>query len=264
MEAPHRLILAKGLPSLRDAVLVAAEGNWGDLYFVTYDANSRDGIFHATTGFKAYPLPGGFLLVPLRPIGPEASFVFPNDVSLDPEIPPLPVRQVMAFAPPCWLAHCSEPDLLPRVPLPLGQAIALGSREANRSIEDGWSDPQSGGRWTISGRASLLFDASSLPPGRDAIVTLIGNAYDPPGQEPAHILLQANGHRVADWHVAPGFHTLLTARIPTADIGPAGNLRLTLVIPHPRSPILYEQNRDPRPLGLFVRTIEVAPVGGGD
>ncbi len=73
------------------------------------------------------------------------------------------------------------------------------------------------------------------------------------------MLLDANGHIVADWHIPPGPDVALTARIPADDFDPTGTLHLTFVIPHPRSPASYGQGADPRPLGLFVRTIEITP-----
>ena len=260
VQAPHRLTLANGLPSVADAVLVAAEGSWADTYTGTYAGYSPSRTYVSTADLKGdvkiYPRLGGFLLIPLRPIDPDTIFVFPDRVSLDPAVPPIPVRQIVSFAPPCWIAVCPEPVLLPGRPLPLGQPANFGE-DASKYIGDGWSGPELGGRWTIGEHARLLLRADGLAASHDAVVTLVGHAYDPPGQEPERVRLEANGHPVADWSIPPGRDAALAAHIPAADIGPAGSLHLTLAIPHPRSPASYGQSTDPRQLGLFVHTIEI-------
>jgi hypothetical protein len=108
VQAPHHLTLMNGLPYITDAVLVAAEGNWADIYASRYHAYSPTRDYLATGDFKAYPRTGGFLLIPLRPILPDVTFVFPDGVRLNPSVPPIPIRQDIVFAPPCWLVHCSQ------------------------------------------------------------------------------------------------------------------------------------------------------------
>lgn len=124
--APNRLTLANGLPSLRDAILVAADAPQVDLYVARYAAESPARTYHSTFDFKAYPRPGGFLLIPLRPIGPDVTFAFPAGIALAPDIPAIPVRQALRFVPPCWLARCSAPDLA-------GQLVARLPSAANGS-----------------------------------------------------------------------------------------------------------------------------------
>ena len=254
--APRRLTVANGLPRVTDAVLVAAEGGWADTYEGDYTAYSPGRTYQSVTDIMVYPRLGGFLLVPLRPVNRDTTIVFPKGVGLDSAIPPIPVRQSVSFAPPCWLVDCAEPDLLPGRPLAVGQPVAFGD-DAEPYLDGGWGGSEGAGRWTLGGRARLMLRAEGLASGHGAVVTLVGHAYDPPGQEPAHVLLEANGHRVADWHISPGPDAALAARVPAGDLGLAGTLHLTLVIPHPRSPASYGQSLDPRQLGLFVRTIEI-------
>jgi hypothetical protein len=106
VQAPNRLTLPYGLPHIDDAVLVAGVGGWGDIYQGFYLAHGPHRSYEATVDFKAYPRPGGFLLIPLNPIGANATFIFPG-VRLDLSTPPVLLRQELLFSPPCWLAYCA-------------------------------------------------------------------------------------------------------------------------------------------------------------
>jgi hypothetical protein len=111
VQAPNRLTLPRGLPHIDDAVLVAGAGSWGDIYQGFYLAHAPHRAYEATVDFKAYPRPGGFLLIPLNPIGADTTFIFPG-VKLDLTTSPVSLRQKLVFSPPCWLVKC-EAELLP-------------------------------------------------------------------------------------------------------------------------------------------------------
>jgi hypothetical protein len=110
VQAPNRLTLPLGLPHIDDAVLVAGAGRWGDIYEGFYLAHAPHRDYEATVDFKAYPRPGGFLLIPLNPIGPGTTFVFPG-VRLDLSTPPVSLHQKLVFSPPCWLVQCAADDV---------------------------------------------------------------------------------------------------------------------------------------------------------
>jgi hypothetical protein len=110
VQAPNRLTLPQGLPHIDDAVLVAGTGGWGDIYQGFYLAHAPHRDYEATVDFKAYPRPGGFLLIPLNRIGPDTTFVFPG-VRLDLSTPPVALRQALVFSPPCWLVQCAAADV---------------------------------------------------------------------------------------------------------------------------------------------------------
>ncbi len=164
VQAPHRLILVNGLPRITDAVLVAAEGSWADTYEGEIYAYGAGRTYQSTTDIMAYPRVGGFLLIPLRPIDRGITVTFPKGASLDPAVPPIPVRQSLHFAPPCWLVGCAEPDLLPGRPLSVGHPIAFGG-DAERYLDSGWSGPELAGRWTVAERARLALRAEGLAAG---------------------------------------------------------------------------------------------------
>ena len=112
---PHSLALARGLAPLDTAIAVAATGDWHDIYFGAHTLQA-DGVVYARhhVDLKTYPVPGGFILVPLRmlPAIPSVLAVDPA-VDLDPTHPPIVLRQAIRFGLPCLLPRL-QPSCTPR------------------------------------------------------------------------------------------------------------------------------------------------------
>lgn len=122
LTGPHTLTLARGLGSASGAVLLAGRGSWGAVYFGHHTLQVTGRTWFANSDLKAFPVPGGLLVVPLRTFpAEETRIMFDAALALDGTIEPALGQQGVVFGVPCLFprhqAGCSAvtalPDLAP-------------------------------------------------------------------------------------------------------------------------------------------------------
>lgn len=247
---------------VQDAILVAAEGQHDDIYFGEHALWIGDRAFNQIADFKTFPVPGGLMVTPLRPL-PEgvAEFTFAPGVTRRPGVPVALAHQVIHFGLPCWLPRQAGCDPAPPIPPPareLGEPLVFDGTEAPFLL-DGWAYPELGGRWTTGKRARMRLAMVPIPLG-PVTLTLIGSAIAPPGLAPLHVELHAGDAKRATWRIGDGETHTFKAVLPRGSIGPDGVLAIELRISNPRSPQdVYPNSTDVRQLGLHVRSVTVSP-----
>jgi hypothetical protein len=268
--ADHVVSFDSGLASVRDGLLVAATGEWGAIYFGP-QAMTIAGHDYGYFDFRTFPRSGGFLLAPLRPMatGP-ARLTLDSRVLPDPSVAPLHVRQEIRFGRPCWLPgilyDCPPQDLLPPPVWPAGGTLVFHGAETPFLTGD-WSYGEPDGRWTAGSRAGIRMRLPSTTLGTATAtayaLAVVGSAYVPPGSPPLDVRVLLDGHEVATHQLATGETVTLPATLPAARLGidAANGATLTIQVANPRSPADHDRgSSDTRPLGLFVRSISLAPL----
>jgi hypothetical protein len=110
---PHEVKLAHGFDSPSDGVLVAAAGSWEDIYTGRHSLVVGGRTWYADADFKALPVKGGLLLVPLRPFPHEKTIIQLDDaITLDTGVTPVMGKQRVLFGLPClvpgWISVCRK------------------------------------------------------------------------------------------------------------------------------------------------------------
>lgn len=265
VQGPHDLWLPGGFADLHDAVLVPADGVETDIYHGEHVLSVAGRRFDTPHDARAFPRPGGALLVPLRelPAGPVA-VRFGRGVVLDPAVPAISARRSVRFGLPCWTlrrrVECRPTPLLPGRPVPLDTPVPF-DRTADPYLMGGWSSPDPDGRWTDGRGAGLSLRLADLPPGQDVVLDVEAGGYVPArGGRPTEIGVVANGVQVAGWGYDSGVARTKSVRIPARLLGPNGALVLRFTIENPRRPVDHGDGGDTRNLGLHVRGLRLRPV----
>jgi hypothetical protein len=250
-----------------DAIVVAANGSFDAVYsgqHHLYVGENEEKWYGSTADFKTSPLPGGLMILPLRPLrtGP-VSVHFGPGITLATDIVPRLARAQAVFGMPCWLPAwvgaaapaCQAADLIPGPVIHPGETIAFDAGAA-RMLVSGWSIGEAAGRWTEGHQASFHFRLSP-PDGRTLVVE--ANAFVPAG-DPLHVSVLAGGTAVAAWDMTDGDLHSFRAPLPPGAIGPDDALQVTFRIANPRRPRdLYPSSTDTRRLGLFVHSVTIEP-----
>ncbi|MBB3172502.1 hypothetical protein FHR90_000308 [Endobacter medicaginis] len=271
--AARTVSLPAGLPGLRDALLLPMQGSEDNIYFdaaLSLDAGGRQ--YHDFFALRAFPVPGGAMILPLRPL-PAG----PATLSLGPKISlPADGHAVIAHLStepglPCWLPHrllpaaCHDDAPLPGFPLPPHQLDFDGRSEPNYLIAGGWSDPANG-RWTVGYHSELRFkvpsDVLAQQPG--VIVEVEAAGFIPRGAPMIEAVVSANGTKVAEWHVGSTAPVALRAAVPRAAIAADGTVRLDISVLNARRPSEYDRHSDDRRLlGLRLLALRLLPWSQG-
>lgn len=122
LTGPHALVLRDGFHSIRDGVLIAARDDFQTMYFGGYTLTAGGATIWNTMGLKGFDVPGGLVLVTLRPTPPgRAVITLDPALRVDPSVPPVIGRQAISFGLPCWFAGsrtaCSADTFAARVRL---------------------------------------------------------------------------------------------------------------------------------------------------
>ncbi len=269
VKARQDLTLPDGLPRLDDAILVAAETDWASIYETSFAGWAGNRQYVLNSDFKAYPRPGGFLLVPLRAINGPITFHFSTGVRLDPDVAPITVRQQMLFQPPCWLAGCDAERQFPPFPWPLQMPIrTLGTPvpfgpSIDPWLTSGWTAiGLDGERGTIGGRSGLLLRLLPVP-ADGATLVVQATAFVPEGSDPLDVRVSAGAKVVATWHVTDADPHGFVVPLPQDAFEPDGTVRLSFAVANPRRPSAWlPGSTDQRLLGLRVRSVTFQPAGG--
>ena len=132
---------------------------------------------------------------------------------------------------------------------PPGDHLAFGTgTEDERMLAGGWADAEPGGRWTYGPVARLLLRTGSAP-------TMLEWNADPllaPGAPRLSVDVAANGVALGavDCDGGP-----CSAQMALGKAATNGELLLSWRIRDPRSPSQLGLSEDPRPLGLFFRSV---------
>jgi hypothetical protein len=132
---------------------------------------------------------------------------------------------------------------------PTGERLALGSGTKDRPmLAGGWSHPDPGGRWTIGPVARLLLRPSSAP----TLLEWEAAPVSAPSAPPTRVEVTANGVALGaiDYEGDPR-----RVQLPLQNAAGEHELLLSWRIHNPRSPKQLGLSEDPRPLGLFFRSI---------
>lgn len=248
-----------------DAVVVAANGSFDAIYngqHHLYVGEHEEKWYGSTADFKTSPLPGGLMILPLRPLqaGP-VSVHFGPDIALATDIAPHLAHARVVFGAPCWLpgwlkAPCRATDLLPGPVVHPGEAVAFDAG-AVQMLQSGWSMGEPAGRWT-DGRQADFHLRLSPPDGRTLVVE--ANGFARTAGDPLHVSVLAAGEAVAAWDIADSAVHSFRVALPPGVIGPDGALQVTFSIANPRGPHDFDSNSaDTRQLGLFVHSVTVEP-----
>jgi len=98
---PQTLVMPQGLSDMRDAVRVTARGDFPALYQTEFDVMAGGLPWPNSRALKTEPVPGGFVMVPIRPLPPgPAEVIFPSVMAVNVAVPPVMGRQVIRFEPP--------------------------------------------------------------------------------------------------------------------------------------------------------------------
>ena len=101
---PHDLVLAHGFGSTAGAALLRAHGDWEAIYSGQHALRTAGFRGSVNNDLKAFPMPGGLLVAPLRAFPPaETRITFDPAVSLDQAARPMLGRQRVVLAVPCLL-----------------------------------------------------------------------------------------------------------------------------------------------------------------
>ena len=259
----HTLDFASGLHSIRDVVLVAADGDREAIYGGASALSINGHGYADRADYKLLPAPGGFLLVPLRPLPDgQARLTVGRGVRLDPTAAPLHARQRLVLGLPCWLPwherRCETPFLLPPPILPASRTIRFDGAET-RFLGEGWSFLEPTGRWT-DGDAATVRARIATHADMPWQLRMTGSAYLPPGSRPLIVRLQIDGQDIATWTFTTGETTTMAATIPASVVRTSPTIDIRLLVGNPRSPITYAVgSHDDRQLGLFIRTLSLTP-----
>ena len=247
-----------------DAILVPAVGARDPIYFGEHRMRVGDRELGGIADFKTFPVPGGLMITPLRPLPAGPVRWTPGaGVALASDPAPRLARQRVAFGQPCWLAPripaCRFGTPVPPPPLEVGVPLLLAPG-AERYLREGWStlDPP-GGRWTVAARAALHFVLDPAPRG-PLLLAVEGSALAPPGHPPVAVRLLAGGTQIGAWRIGDGGPQVLEAPLPPGFGADGRPVIVALEFRNPRRPrdVLPSSN-DVRLLGMFVRSILVRP-----
>ena len=259
--AEHRLDLPAGL-GVGTALVAAASGTFDGIYNGDNNFYFATAWYGAAGSIAAYPLPGGLMLTPLRPLVPGPGYVALDpstvvDESFVPRLAALRLRYGWPCYLPDWLHRdpsCRSDGPIPAPIRPIGQPIWFDA-SAGPLLLSGWGAGSPDALWTQGGRASLRL---RLHPAPDrAALEVQAAAFVPPGSPALDVSVRAGGVERGRWRFASSAPDVLRVALPPGSFGPDGLLDLDLLIANPRRPSEWTSSADSRRLGLLVRSITV-------
>lgn len=118
--------------------------------------------------------------------------------------------------------------------------------------------------WTIGATAEIRL---ILPTSTTSSLLLDIDAeafLHPPELPDQSVRVLVNDHQVGTWRFTPEQPTATAIMVPPTLIPASGQCIVTLEIGEPTSPASVGLNDDPRPLGLWVRSLRLTPAGARD
>ena len=139
---------------------------------------------------------------------------------------------------------------------PTGELMPVRSDDTrtNDLFIDGWSGPESWGRWSDGPQAKMALRVADS--SRETIVDFALGAFAPPGH-PQRVEVLANGSRLANWTFDSQQPAEISLRVPNAAIGRGGIIILTFRMPDAVSPNALGLSGDTRRLGIAITGLRV-------
>ncbi|MBS7698627.1 hypothetical protein [Chelatococcus sp. YT9] len=263
IKEPRWIDFPKGLVSVHEGLAIPAVGTW--LSFYNGPHAIYQGDRHWLFGdYKAMPYPGGFVILPLRPLPLEPAFLhFGVDVTLLKRAA-VKVCQRLTFGLPCWFGRWSRACAvaLPLVPdtARIGETLSVVDSRASVFTFDSWDEPEAAGRWTNGGEASLVFNVD-VPEGQGLKIEMESQAFVPEGQPPTSVAVAVNGKALTDWAIDRGEPEWFSVDVPAHLLRQDGIVIVRLTIANPRIPLVFDRtSADTRELGMFLRNVRFKPL----
>jgi len=125
---------------------------------------------------------------------------------------------------------------------------------------DGWSDPESWGRWTSGHHAELRLSLP-YPFAGPALLTVEAGAYVNLNHPALWVRVVCGREPIGEWSVEVAEPVERPLTIPASAITAKAELLLTFYLENPASPAALGESDDQRLLGLRVRKVRLIPIG---
>ncbi len=142
-------------------------------------------------------------------------------------------------------------------PRPLPTPLKLAGSDAEPYLRQGWSVPETDGRWTDGMAAEIVF---SLESPQQSLLRMSVHPFLVPGKvevQPVRALM--NGHLIGEWTLRGNYWEQAECEVPAEALSPVNTLVLEL--PGAACPLHHGVSADARELALRVAWVELQPVG---
>ena len=259
--AGRRLELPDGL-RVGTALVAAATGTFDSIYNGANNFYFGAHWYGAAGSVAAYPIPGGLLLAPLRPLHPGPGYVVLDpSTSVDPAFEPRVAAMRLRYGWPCYLPRwlhddpsCHSAGPIPPPARAPGQPIVFDATAAPLLVS-GWQPSGPDAMWTVGDRAALRLRVH--PPPEGAVLAVDASAFVLPGSPALDVAVRVGGVIRGRWRFGDAAPEVLHVALPAGSFGPDGLLDVELLIANPRRPSDWTGSKDTRLLGLLVRSITV-------
>ena len=269
--APGHIVALPGHMRIGQALAVPAEGTFEQIFTgVNYFYFAHDTVFYGGTGsIAAYPIPGGLMLAPVRPVGKEPGrAVLDPGVALNPAVPPRVAKIELRYGRPCFLpgwlgnggAACRFDNPIPAPIWPAGTVIPFDT-SIRSYLTDGWSPAGPADLWTDGDQAGLRGRVQPAPRG-NAILVVKAHGFIPAGTPPLEVEVEAGGAVRGHWMIPDTESYILHTSLPAAAFSPDGLVDIRLHLINPRRPSDFSSiSADSRLLGLAVESAAIEEPG---
>lgn len=161
-----------------------------------------------------------------------------------------------------------DPSLVELLPVvDIGRLVEFGSAnpEVRSFATNGWGDVEPDGRWILGPEATMILRLPAGSTGLDVHLDIV--SFLPPGHL-QRVDIQVGSKFLAEWRLDMKNaddvdraswlrRTRQTLHITPADLGPNGLVVLRFTLPDAVSPQSLGRGRDPRKLGIMLRSFWV-------
>lgn len=261
IENGHSAVLDVPALHVMDAITLPATGAPDQMYFGTHSLWIGTHQVLPIADFKAFPIPGGMMIQPLRAWPAGSLSITPVDgIAL---IGPARTgRIILEPGFPCWGRlgpwQCSVQTMLPPVPIPAGETIAMTSPLGQQVSTAGWFGIEPEGRWIDNRKGTLRF---SVPVRSSLTFMLDANALWNAGMRPMAFSVTGREGTLCEWTWKDGERHHVDCTVTAKNIDSNGSVTLLLTVRTPHSPAsVFPGSGDTRKLGLFVHDFGWKPL----
>ncbi|MBS0994392.1 hypothetical protein JK207_09355 [Gluconobacter cerinus] len=257
----HTAVLDVPALHVTDSITLPATGESDQIYFGTHSLWIGTHQVLPIADFKAFPIPGGMMIQPLRAWVAGTLSITPVD-GIAFTGPAQTGRIILKLGIPCWGNlgpwQCSAQTMLPPVSVPAGETITMVSPLGQQTSTAGWFGIEPEGRW-INGRSGTL--RFNVPVRSKLTFMLDANALWNVGMRPMTFSLTGREGTLCKWTWNDGERHHVDCEIPAKDIDSNGSVTLFLAVRTPHTPAsVFQGSKDTRELGLFVHDFEWKPL----
>jgi len=257
---PQSVVVELNVPKGVDFIdFTGIEGSWSDIYS---GANSleRDGLpLRRISDFKLVQTEQGLrLILPMTIFARRLVLVLDPKIKIDKEIlSARPARASPSLI--CWIKNCDLPELAAPLPVVTGPVVIDFDNDAGSGpyLTDGWSGPETWGRWSSSAKADIEF---RLDRNRHfSIETMIQPVLS--NERPQQtVTIIANGCSVAEGSFsfpADVEAKEISGEVPESCVPADGRVRLEIATDQVVSPKGIGVGEDDRMIGFGVRQLKI-------